>query len=157
MKESRGKDKVMKQNRHDKILELISEHDIETQDELIRRLREFGFEATQATISRDIKKLKLIKVAGTGGQYKYAVSPESDGKSSAKYQNIIKETIVHMDFAENLVVLKTYPGMAQAAAAAIDAQKITGVVGSVAGDDTILVVMRSREFAEEFCKNNRMI
>ncbi len=147
----------MKQNRHEKILELISEYDIETQDELIRKLREFGFDATQATISRDIKKLKLIKVAGVNGQYKYAASPVGDGKASAKYQNIIKETVIHMDFAENLVVLKTYPGMAQAAAAAIDAQKMMGIVGSVAGDDTILIVMRSREMAEAFCKGSLMI
>ena len=113
----------MKQNRHERIIEIINANDIETQDELLAKLREDGFDVTQATISRDIK---------TG------------------IKTILKETIVRADYAQNIVVLKTYSGMAQAAAAAIDSLQMQDIVGSVAGDDTILIVMRSDEIARDF-------
>ena len=140
----------MKQNRHERIIEIIHAHDIETQDELLAKLREDGFEVTQATISRDIKQLQLVKVAGQDGHYKYAVSQHSGTKMALKFKTILKETVVKVDYAQNIVVLKTYSGMAQAAAAAIDALQMQDIVGSVAGDDTILIVMRSSEIAGDF-------
>ena len=140
----------MKQNRHERIIEIISAYDIETQDELLEKLKRDGFEVTQATISRDIKQLQLVKVAGQDGHYKYAVSQHSGTKNALKFKTILKETIVKVDYAQNIVVLKTYSGMAQAAAAAIDALQMQDIVGSVAGDDTILIVMRSTEIAGDF-------
>lgn len=140
----------MKQNRHERIIEIIHAHDIETQDELLEKLKEDGFEVTQATISRDIKQLQLVKVAGQDGHYKYAVSQHSGTKTALKFKTILKETVVKVDYAQNIVVLKTYSGMAQAAAAAIDALQMQDIVGSVAGDDTILIVMRSSEIAGDF-------
>lgn len=142
----------MKNNRHRKILEIIQEYSVETQDELIDKLRSSGIEVTQATISRDIRDLKLIKIACEGGanKYKYAVSPGDDIRISAKYRNIIRETVVKIDSADNIVVLKTYSGMAQAAAAAVDGMNWGEIVGSIAGDDTIFVLMREREAALDF-------
>ena len=140
----------MKQNRHDRIIEIINANDIETQDELLAKLREDGFDVAQATISRDIKHLQLVKVAGHDGHYKYAVSQHSGTKTALKFKTILKETIVRADYAQNIVVLKTYSGMAQAAAAAIDSLQMQDIVRSVAGDDTILIVMRSDEIARDF-------
>ena len=140
----------MKQNRHERIIEIITSCDIETQDELLDKLKEDGFDVTQATISRDIKQLQLVKAAGQDGHYKYIASQHSGTKTALKFKTILKETVVKVDYAENLVVLKTYSGMAQAAAAAIDAMQMQDIVGSVAGDDTILIVMRSRDIAREF-------
>ncbi len=140
----------MKQNRHERIIEIINACDIETQDELLAKLKQDGFEVTQATISRDIKQLQLVKVAGQDGHYKYAVSQHSGTKTALKFKTILKETIIRADCAENIVVLKTYSGMAQAAAAAIDAMQMQDIVGSVAGDDTILIVMRSAMIAKDF-------
>lgn len=145
----------MKSKRQNRIFEIITSNDIETQDELIERLRESGYDVTQATVSRDIKELGLVKVSTMDNHYKYAVpaSPTQDNiKISAKYRNIIKETVISVDGAENLVVVKTYSGMAQAAAAAIDGMGWSEIVGSIAGDDTILVVIRSTERALEFIK-----
>lgn len=122
-------------------MELINFNDIETQDELTDKLMKAGFSATQATISRDIKELKIIKVQTNGGKYKYSVGVfDDDQKSEAKFYNILNETIIKIHAAKNLVVIKTYPGMAQAAAAAVDAMNLMDIVGSVAGDDTILLV-----------------
>ncbi len=140
----------MKKSRHDRILEVIAAHDIETQDELLEKLRHDGFDVTQATISRDIKQLQLVKVAGHNGHYKYAQSQHSGTKTALKFKTILKETVIRVDYAENLVVLRTYAGMANAAAAAIDAMQESDVVGSVAGDDTILIVMRSTAVAKDF-------
>ena len=106
---------------------------------------------TQATISRDIKELKIVKTSGANGRYQYGVPAHGGGMQNAmKFRNILRETVIHSDYAENIVVLKTYAGMAQAAAAAIDALKIEEVVGSVAGDDCILMVMRCAAIAREF-------
>lgn len=145
----------MKFKRHNKIIEIVSSYDIETQDELISKLRDSGFDVTQATVSRDIKELGLVKVSSKNNKYRYAVPSMSTQESmriSAKYRNIIRETIIRVDCAGNLVVLKTYSGMAQAAAAAIDGMDWDDVVGSIAGDDTILVVMRNSENADEFTR-----
>lgn len=140
----------MKRERHAKILEIISQNEVETQEQLIEYLKEANVHVTQATISRDIKDLKLIKTTDKNGFYKYAVSPEKSERPKVKYHNIVKETVISIDHAENMVVIKTYPGMAGSAAAAIDSIHHEGVVGSIAGDDTIMIVMRSSEAASNF-------
>jgi len=140
----------MKKSRQAKILEIIAKYNIETQDALIEKLKESGFDVTQATASRDIRELNLVKVSVDGNFYKYAESPKEDMKVSLKYKNILKETLLSADYACNTIVLKTYSGMAQAAAAAIDSMGWNEIVGSVAGDDTILIVMRSDESAKSF-------
>lgn len=140
----------MKQNRHERILEIIASCDIETQDDLLEKLKIDGFDVTQATISRDIKQLQLVKIATEDGHYKYAISQHSGTKTAMKFRTILKETIIRVDYGENIVVLKTYSGMAQAAAAAIDALQLSDIVGSVAGDDTIIIVMRSAQIAKDF-------
>lgn len=143
----------MKKQRQKKILELIAQYNIETQDGLIEKLREEGFDVTQATASRDIRELNLVKVSVDGNVYKYAESPKDDIKISVKYRNILKETLLSIDYACNMMVLKTYSGMAQAAAAAVDNMGWSEIVGSVAGDDTIIIVMRSDESAKDFYEN----
>lgn len=142
----------MKKERQKKILELVKMYNIETQEELTDRLREEGFDITQATVSRDIREINLVKVTSEGVT-KYAASSDKDMKISVKYKNILKETLVSLDYACHTVVLKTYSGMAQAAAAAIDNMGWKEIVGSVAGDDTILIIMRSDESAKEFYSN----
>ena len=148
----------MKKERQKKILEIIDRYNVETQEDLTERLREEGYKVTQATASRDIRELNLIKVSVDGISYKYAVAPKDDIKISIKYKNILRETLISADFACHTVVLKTYSGMAQAAAAAIDNMGWNEMVGSVAGDDTILIIMRSDESAKEFySKFNNLI
>ena len=140
----------MKHKRHSKILELISAQEICTQEELADKLKADGFETTQATISRDIKELKLLKIPSKNkdGQLKYGLANMSDDKSSAKFYNILKETVVDIKPAKNLLVVKTYSGMAQAAAAAIDAIDFPEALGSIAGDDTMLLIFAEDETAE---------
>ncbi|MCQ2436527.1 MAG: arginine repressor [Clostridia bacterium] len=142
----------MKTGRHQKILEIIEKENIETQDQLIDRLRESGFDTTQATISRDIKQLQIVKRTVGNGTYKYAVQKSLDGQTNVKYKNIIRETIYFVHSAENITVIKTYTGMANAAAAAIDAIAGDLVVGSIAGDDTIFVVTDNIERSHAFAK-----
>ena len=142
----------MKNSRHIKILEIITENIIETQDDLIEKLRESGFAVTQATISRDIKQLGLVKTATKSGGYQYTASKTEVSGNETKFKNIMKETVLSAQNAENIVVVKTYPGMANAAAAAIDAMKIRDIVGTLAGDDNILVILRTNEDAEKFCE-----
>lgn len=137
----------MKVSRHAKIVELISQYDIETQEELADRLNEAGFKVTQATVSRDIRDLKLTKISVDGGKQKYVVlKPEEEG-TSEKYVQVLKNGYVSMDIAQNILVIKTVSGMAMAAAFVIDAMKWKEVVGSMAGDDTIMCVMRTNEDA----------
>ena len=141
----------MKNDRQAKILEIIEKEAIETQEQLIERLKEMGVKSTQATISRDIKQLHLIKEPVGGGQYRYAVSAHKTKLNFAdRLQTILRESIVAVDYAQNLVVLKTMPGLAGAAAAAFDGMEIAQMVGSIAGDDTVLVVMRDTDSAAEF-------
>lgn len=140
----------MKQNRQSKILEIISENTVETQEQLIEKLREEGYMVTQATISRDIRELRLTKISCGFGVYKYVVSSQEGHTHSAKYINILKETVIDIDHAGNLVVVKTYAGMAQAAAAALDSMEWTEIIGSIAGDDTIMLVLRSAEASRSF-------
>ncbi len=143
----------MKSKRLNRILEIIGTKNVETQDELIKLLNDDGFSVTQATVSRDIKELGLVKVSTKENRYKYALpaSQEHDNiKISAKYRNIMRETVLKVDYASNIVVVKTYSGMANAAAAAIDGMGWSEIVGSIAGDDTIMVVVRTAEHAVEF-------
>ena len=138
----------MKGKRQEKILELIKKYDIETQEELTRRLQEAGFSSTQGTISRDIRELKLTKVAGPGGRQKYAPIITEDLHVSNKYRRVLSEAILHMESAENILVVKTVPGMAMACGAAIDSISIKGVVGCIAGDDTIMCATKNGDDAE---------
>lgn len=137
----------MKYNRQNEIIALISDNEIETQEDLSERLRNKGYMVTQATISRDIRELKLVKVAGAGGKYKYALPHHEENTISSKFRNLLIETVSGVDSANNIVVVKTCAGMAQGAGAAIDSMGRDDIVGSVAGDDTILVVMRTNEAA----------
>ena len=135
----------MKSNRQVKILELIRENEIETQEELSEYLKQEGFKVTQATVSRDIRALKLTKVALKGGRQKYAVLPEETEDMAAKYVRVLKDGFVSMDMAQNILVVKTVSGMAMAVAAALDAMQCRDIVGSIAGDDTIMCVVRTAE------------
>lgn len=141
----------MKSKRHLKILELVRKHDVETQDALSELLYEEGYEVTQATISRDIKQLRLTKSATPDGRYVYAVSDIDDYENSTgKALGILRDTIKHLDCAQNLIVMKTYPGMAQAAAAALDSLNYKEIVGSIAGDDTVMLILRDSRSASDF-------
>jgi transcriptional regulator of arginine metabolism len=137
----------VKEERQAKILELICEEDVETQDDLIRKLQIAGFHVTQATVSRDIRELKLVKGASPRGGYRY-ILPAKQSKSTPDFSSSLTTSIVHVDYARNIVVVKTFPGMANAVAACIDSMHLTEIIGSVAGDDTILAVVRTDEEAE---------
>jgi transcriptional regulator of arginine metabolism len=138
----------MKNARQQKILELIEKYDIDTQETLIERLSEAGFVVTQTTVSRDIKQLSLVKGVTGRGTYKY-VSPGVKSTSSAPVLNsAITESIIHIEAAENIIVIKTLSGMANAVGVCIDSLNVSGVIGSVAGDDTILLVAKSSEVAK---------
>jgi len=147
----------VKNKRHSEIIKIISSYNVETQDDPIKRLNASGYQVTQATISRDIRELKLTKVPAGDNSYKYALPSHDSHKYISKYQYIVRETIIAVDYACNMIVLKTLAGMAQAAAAAIDAMGWNEIVGSIAGDDTIFVVMRSEEKAREYTENFRNI
>ena len=140
----------MKSMRHTAILRIISEQEIETQDDLIAKLKENGFDVTQATVSRDIKQLGLVKTTDGEGKYRYSAPHPSSSGSDSKFKNILSEAIISSESAENMVVVKTYSGMANAAADAIDALASDRILGSIAGDDTILIVTKNDETAEEF-------
>lgn len=133
----------MKIERHSKIVELIGRYEIETQEELAERLYEAGFRVTQATISRDIRELKLTKVQGENGRQRYMVLEGPRGTSAIKYIRILKDGFVSMDMAQNILVIKTVSGMAMAVAAALDAIHFSEIVGCIAGDDTIMCAIRS--------------
>lgn len=133
----------MKEKRHEKIIELIGQYDIETQDELADRLREAGFQVTQATVSRDIRKLKLSKVPGKNGRQKYALLTGQDHQMAEKYVGILREAFVSMDSAQNILVIKTVSGMAMALATALDNIDWKEILGCVAGDDTVMCVIRT--------------
>ncbi len=135
----------MKKSRHKKILEIIKQYDVETQEELSAYLREAGFEVTQATVSRDIRELQLSKVTSGGGRQKYALLKQGDNKVEDKYVRVLRDGYHSMDMAQNILVVKTASGMAMAVAAAIDALMFPEVVGSIAGDDTIMIAVRTVE------------
>lgn len=140
----------MKNSRHTRILEIIGDYVIETQDDLIEKLKESGYPVTQATVSRDIKQLGLIKTATKDGGYKYTVARGDSSSNENKLKNIMRETVVNAQDAQNIIVVKTFPGMANAAAAALDTLAGEAVIGSIAGDDTIFIVVRNDEDAMEF-------
>jgi transcriptional regulator of arginine metabolism len=133
----------MKSKRQEKILEIISSKNVETQEELINELKNAGYNTTQATASRDIRQLKLVKVM-SGGTYKY-VAPKSEIENSGKYSQALFASILDIQYALNNVVIKTNPGLAQAVAAGIDALHDSDLLGSVAGDDCIILVSKSEE------------
>ena len=135
----------MKSARHEKIIELIQEYDIDTQEELAARLNEAGFKVTQATVSRDIRALKLMKVAGKS---RYAILTEPSAELGDKYTRILQDTLTSLDVGQNMLVIRTVPGMAMGVAAALDALKWKEILGSIAGDDTVMCVARDAEQAE---------
>jgi len=142
----------MKLERQAKILEIITQEPIDTQEVLQERLESQGFHCTQATISRDIKQMHLIKEPMGQGQYRYAVSSQRNRLNVAdKLRTIFRESIISTEPAQNIVVVKTMPGLANAAAAALDGMNIPYMVGTLAGDDTAFLVMRDAESAQEFC------
>ena len=144
---------MMKNNRQSMILEIISQENIETQEQLLSRLQERGISSTQATISRDIKQMHLIKEPVGQGVYKYAVSGNRTRLNIAeKLRTIFRESITSIDYAQNIVVIKTMPGLASAACSALDNMDISIMVGSLAGDDTAFLLMRDTEAAETFCE-----
>lgn len=142
----------MKLSRQSKIIELIVEHEVETQEELAELLLAAGYPVTQATISRDIRELKLTKVANGAGKQKYIVLRGQEGTLSEKYARILKDGFVSMDMAGNILVVKTVSGMAMAVAAAIDAIHIEGIVGCIAGDDTIMCAVRTVQDTKKVMK-----
>mgnify|MGYP003294352729 CR=1 FL=1 len=135
----------MKSNRHQKMIELVDNYEIETQEELADRLREEGFQVTQATVSRDIRALKLSKVSCGNGRQKYVAIKQDDTHLNAKYIRVLKDGFLSMDQAQNILVIKTVSGMAMAVAAAVDALEMEEIVGSIAGDDTIMAAVRTTE------------
>ncbi len=142
----------MKKERQNAIIAIITKKDIETQEALTEELQKLGYYVTQSTISRDIKELKIIKVSSEKNRYKYSVRSQETRENGAKYHNILIETVTSVNYAQNLLVVKTYPGMANAAAAAIDSICRNEIVGSIAGDDTIIAVLHTTEEAAETCR-----
>ena len=142
----------MKERRQQAILDIISRQDIETQEQLLLALKEQGFHCTQATISRDIKELQLVKALNPSGTYCYVVSDQKGkGEHDERLRNIFREGVISVAAAQNLVVVKTMPGLANAAAAALDRMNIEHMVGTLAGDDTALLIMGTSQSAEAFC------
>ncbi len=135
----------MKKIRHHKIVEIIEKYDVETQEELASFLKEAGFVVTQATVSRDIRELKLSKVPSGSGKQKYVVLKQDDSHLGDKYIRVLRDGFTSMDMAQNILVVKTVSGMAMAVAAALDALKFSEIVGCIAGDDTIMVAVRTVE------------
>ena len=141
----------MKNARQSEILKLIRAEEVETQEQLLALLREKGYTATQATISRDIKELRLVKEQTGQGTYRYAVTDrKSSADSEARLRNIFKEGVTSVDVAQNIVVVRTMPGLASAACSALDGMEIPGMVGSLAGDDTGILIMRDSASAQKF-------
>ena len=144
----------MKRKRHVKILELIENFDIDTQESLQQKLLECGFDVTQATVSRDIKELKLVKILSSTGEYKYSVPPNLKEKNPLSMLiSLFSESVVAIDYAMNMVVIKCHVGMANAVCAKLDSADFQNIVGTLAGDDTIFVVMRTENDAVRLVEN----
>ncbi len=142
----------MKTQRHNKILELVSTRDVETQEQLLKLLSDEGFHCTQATISRDIRELNIVKELTRFGTYRYTTaSKDVIGSFSGRLNTIFRECITSYDYAQNLVVIHTLPSLAGAAASAVDAMAMSFVLGTIAGDDTVVIVMRDTNAAAAFC------
>ena len=137
----------MKLARHAKILELIETYEIETQDELAQKLCEEGFNVTQATVSRDIREMKLTKIATEKGRQKYAVISSHDSEVTERMTRVFREAVVKMDYAQNMIVIKTLSGMGMAVAVAMDNMQNPEIIGTIAGDDTVFCVVRNHNQA----------
>jgi len=143
----------MKKERQRAVLQVIAETDVETQNQLIEELEKIGIESTQATVSRDIKELHLIKELTSRGTYRYAVSDRPDTQNNTmRLKSIFRESVLSYANAQNIVVIKTLPGLASAACSTIDSMGIRNIVGSIAGDDTGFLAMNDTPAAEKFCK-----
>ena len=148
----------MKSQRQAMILEIISNKNVETQEQLLAELQKAGFRGTQATISRDIKDLRIVKELTSFGTYRYTISSnELSGTFSAKLNTIFRECVVSFDYAQNIVVIRTLPGLASAAASTIDAMNMSAAIGSLAGDDTVMIVMRDVNAAATFCSEMKSL
>ena len=146
---------MMKSKRHDRILEIIKYKDIETQEELAEELKASGFDVTQATVSRDIKLLKLIKVQGKSGKYKYTTPVTDRNNLTDKLTSILKNSILHVENVDNFVVVKTISGSAAAAAEALDTLDLEDIAGTIAGDNTFFILVRRVNKAEEIVNRLR--
>ena len=148
----------MKTQRQAKITEIISTTNVETQEQLLQLLQEAGFNSTQATISRDIKELRIVKELTSFGTYRYATTAkEMTGTFSARLNTIFRDCVTGFDYAQNIIVIHTLPGLANAAASALDAMNMSVVLGTIAGDDTVFVVMRDTNSAAAFCGEIRSL
>lgn len=148
----------MKKRRHKVILDLIEQYDIGTQDELLVFLRDKGFDVTQATVSRDVKELRLLKTLGSNGVYKYTTEKTVDSGYSGMFDALFQSAMTKVDYAGNICVIKCSPGLAGAACATIDAMNVHEVVGTIAGDDTIFMLCRTSDEAQGVAEAlNRMI
>lgn len=148
----------MKVQRQAKIMEIITTHNVETQEQLLEELASAGFRSTQATISRDIKELRIVKELTSLGTYRYTTSSsELNGSFSSRLNTIFRECIIGYDYAQNMVVIHTMPGLASAAASAIDAMTMSVILGTLAGDDTVFVVMKDTNAAAAFCGEIKML
>ena len=148
----------MKTQRQAKIMEIISTTNVETQEQLLQLLQDAGFTSTQATISRDIKELRIVKELTSFGTYRYTTaSKEMSGTFSSRLNSIFRECVTGFDYAQNIIVIHTLPGLASAAASALDAMDMSVVLGTLAGDDTVMVVMRDTNSAAAFCGEIRSL
>ena len=138
----------MKERRHAKILELINKYFIDTQEELLRRLRDEGFEVTQATVSRDIKELRLIKTLAANGKYRYTIGQEGTKECATKFYSLFSDAALSVNYAQNIVVVKCLTGMANAVCATMDSLQWDSIVGTLAGDDTIFILAKDESTAE---------
>jgi transcriptional regulator of arginine metabolism len=142
----------MKSQRQAKIIEIITTRNVETQEQLLSALQAEGFRGTQATISRDIKELRIVKELTSMGTYRYTTSAnEVAGSFTSRLNTIFRECVVSFDYAQNIIVIHTLPGLAAAAGSAVDAMNLSAVLGTLAGDDTVMVVMRDTNAAAAFC------
>ena len=142
----------MKSKRQAKIMEIISTTNVETQEQLLQELQEAGFTSTQATISRDIKELRIVKELTSFGTYRYTTAAkEVPNTFSTRLNTIFRECVTNFDYAQNIIVIHTLPGLASAAASAVDAMNMSVVLGTLAGDDTVFIVMRDTNAAAAFC------
>lgn len=142
----------MKAERQEKIIDIIKNYDVETQEDLIERLKEKGCYVTQATISRDIRELKLTKATDSKGHYKYVLTGGNNGNEYDIYADTLARSIKKTDFTQNMVIVHTYSGMAQAVAAGIDSHDASEILGCVAGDDTILIILKDEDRAKSYYK-----
>ena len=140
----------MKANRHTKIVELINRFPITTQEELLEYLKEEGFDVTQSTVSRDIKKLRLTKALDQNGKYRYQAPSQKVNTSKNGFFSLVDTSVTSVDYAMNMVVVKTYAGMAHAVCAAFDSMEFDSIVGTIAGDDTIFIVCKTEESAKAY-------